>query len=193
MRIRIFAAIALAIAAIQPVAGATDTVTGFTTSTELLLDPSISPLGSLAPGRQYNVSFVFSKPSLKTLAGHWDHTVIGEYIDGNPFGFEFSDEYYILIDSKELKSGHYSFTTRIGDPLFWPGVEDHTTFHIIEDQKPFLLSSFQQESGVYYRVTVSESVPEIATWAMLVLGLGFVGGLMRRKRAMLTTVSSYDG
>jgi hypothetical protein len=73
----------------------------------------------------------------------------------------------------------FSFKPSINKPYFFAFAEANAdTFEPIDVHG---LARFDDIT-----MTVTQSVPEPATWAMMILGFGAIGGMMRRKRGTIT-------
>ncbi len=128
--------------------------------------------GTLAAGTVVSSYFVgFDDPvgGFAHVFATFDAPVLGiEYLDGGNLGP--SD--FLGLPSLTYNTGCANCGYEAGDTVSFSG--DTATFS----------PNFSQP-GDYARVITAASVPEPATWAMLILGLGAVGVAIRRRRVVL--------
>lgn len=105
------------------------------------------------------------------------------WLAGNPDGAPITKS--VLVGATGAASALYSFdaTGAARNNMGWASY----TYSFVGSGAPTTLSFASQDAGAFGaaldNVSVEAVVPEPATWAMMILGFGLVGGAMRRRSA----------
>ncbi|WP_240047704.1 PEPxxWA-CTERM sorting domain-containing protein [Sphingomonas panacisoli] len=94
-------------------------------------------------------------------------------------GFQGSDNYFYTTDSFVDGSG-LGFTTAGGTSA---------SLYFASAAQKYQLTSVSPFTTGYVAATATPAVPEPATWAMMLIGFGAVGGALRRRKAQVAAVS----
>lgn len=153
---------------------------------------------------------VFTQPDGGQTVGLYSG-VVTVRVEGTGFslGSRINDAFY-LTDTQTRDGSYYQLTFGTSPLVAFNPAQNAVNFLVggIPAYNPNHIYTFQLNTGVNvptvlhfgvgdgifsdnggsFRITVSQAVPEPATWALLILGFGAVGGAMRRKR-VATTVS----
>lgn len=129
----------------------------------------------------------FSLPSSPAVsgssAGNWF------FIDDVPMTYNGSAQVYDVafyaepIGGLEIYTGSTSILfaeSQFSDEQVYTGAESAPTFV----PGTYLLQA--TNAGPYYRLSITDAVPEPATWLMMILGFGGVGVALRRQRGIST-------
>lgn len=124
----------------------------------------------------YTLSFQIDSKPVVTSSGFGG---FGAHLTGSIYEKVFFYNTYYGGGLSVYLPGNVSVIAPYGPQLFYGSVDDPTLYTGV----------FGLSNGMLLTVTEVLPVPEPVTWAMMIGGLGLIGGLMRRRAKVRTTVS----
>ncbi|TFU03887.1 PEP-CTERM sorting domain-containing protein [Polymorphobacter arshaanensis] len=144
------------------------------------------PSGGLAQGTKYRVSIQFSRPAIFFNVSYIENLsfLYCEYRTGWCGG----DDYDLYYNVGALNTDSVSGTFTTGKNSYSRSVDRWGNVTTFEEWYRYVNGYFDNQfdgsDPVGYRIAL-QSVPEPASWAMMITGFGMIGGSLRTRRRAL--------
>lgn len=146
------------------------------------------PPGGFLQGTKYTASITLSRPALSVQLSYHENVCFNAYDGYGGVGSDCLDNWF-LVGATNSRTAFGSFVTGkdysdvfINDDGFPEGIEE---FYDVDSG--YLDNEFASDDPVGYRIVLYDSVPEPASWAMMIAGFGMVGGGLRSRRRIPVT------
>jgi len=144
------------------------------------------PTGGFLQGTKYTASITLSRPALSVQLSYHENACFVAYDGIGGFGSDCLDNWF-LVGASNSRTAFGSFVTGkdysdvfINDDGYEQGIEE---FYDVDSG--IFDNEFASDDPVGYRIVLYDSVPEPASWAMMIAGFGLVGGGLRTRRRAL--------